>query len=286
MREKLHDGKINSVTISRRADRWFASVQLELPDSSTLKRPLKEKSVGIDLGIHHFAVTSDGLKFPNTHPLGKLLRKLKLAQRQLSKKARGVLEKLGDATFQEKGIALSLSKNYQKQKVAKIHAKIYNRRTDYLHKLTTYFATNYTEIHIEDLNVLGMIKNHNLALALTDVGMGRFREMLTYKTKDLGTNLVKVGRFFGSSKICSKCGRKKEKMSLRERVYSCQCGNWEDRDYNAAKNIEKCLQVGKVIPDPLMPVEIEKIRRSVYPIRVDLISEAGNETTGPVWLTG
>jgi putative transposase len=171
------------------------------------------------------------------------------------------------------------SKNFQKQKnkVAKIHYKISCVRKDTLHKTTSFLAKNYTEIAIEDLNVRGMIKNHNLARSISDVGFGEFRRQLTYKTMRANSNLVVVGRFFPSSKTCSDCGLIKEKLSLKERTFVCECGFEIDRDFNAAINLKnQIIKIGRV-PSEFTPVEMTALQKSVFPIVVTSIVESGNK---------
>jgi len=133
------------------------------------------------------------------------------------------------------------SKNRTKavRKLAKLHSKISFIRKDAIHKLTTYLAKNHRAIKIEDLNVKAFLKNHKLAGAIADCGRYEFQRQLEYKTEKFSSQLVLVDRFFPSSQICSNCGNHRHKMPLKNRVYHCpDCGHTEDRDLNAAKNIE------------------------------------------------
>jgi putative transposase len=277
LREELrYKGKINSATITRDVEKWYISIQVELDNSIHVKRPDHEQEVGVDLGISALAVTSDGLLFSNMRPLGRYLKKLKKLQKYLSRKYRFFEESLDPGLDKkEKAILLGERKNYQKlkTKIAKLHRKIRNLREDLLHKITSYLANNYTRIAIEDLNISGMIKNHNLARALSDVGMGKFRRYLEYKTKWRGTELTIVGRFYPSSKTCSNCGTLKKDLKLKDRTYECGCGNSISRDLNAAKNLVQWKAEngpGRVMAR-VRPVEIGKISQLIKPVEVTLV---------------
>jgi putative transposase len=177
--------------------------------------------VGVDLGIKYLATFSDGTIIPNPEILGRNLRKLVKLSKQLSRKKKG-------------------SKNREKAKLrlAKLYLKIFNIRQDTLHKLTTYLAKNHSKIVIEDLGVSGMMKNRRIARSISDVGMYDFRKKLEYKCRWYGSHLVVAPRTFPSSKRCSNCGYKKEKLLLSEREYHCEeCGLRIDRDLNAALNL-------------------------------------------------
>ena len=168
----------------------------------------------MDLGIKHLAITSDGEFFENPKYLKQNLKKLKKEQRSLSRK------------FQK---GKEQSNNYRKQRlrVAKLHEKISNQRKDYLHKLTTYLATTYETVCIEDLAVKNMVKNHNLALSINDCGSGMFRQMLEYKVKDLRV----IGRFAPSSQICNVCGDRNRDLKLSDREWTCSNGHKLNRDW-------------------------------------------------------
>jgi putative transposase len=153
-------------------------------------------------------------------------KRLKRLQRRVSKKVKG-------------------SKNRAKavKKLAKLHAKVVNIRKDSIHKLTHYLAKNHSVIKIEDLRVKAFLKNHKLAGAIADCGMYEFRRQLEYKTEKFSSQLIIVDRMFPSSQICSNCGNHRHKMPLKNRVYVCpECGHTEDRDLNAAKNIDRWLE--------------------------------------------
>jgi putative transposase len=217
-KDKHIEGEIKFATVSKSTTgRYFVSITFE----STQQRKTGNGVVGVDLGIKHLAITSDGEFFENQKYLKQNLKKLKKEQRSLSRK------------FQK---GKEQSNNYRKQrlKVAKIHEKISNQRKDYLHKLTTYLATRYETVCIEDLAVKNMVKNHNLALAINDCGWAMFRQMLEYKVKDLRV----IGRFEPSSKICNVCGDVNQNLKLSDRDWTCSNGHKLNRDWNSAINIK------------------------------------------------
>jgi len=219
MAEKLRwHGKILSVHITQTAKWWFASITVELPDVYICPAPAQ---VGIDLGINRLATLSDGAWFENQKPLRKLMKKLKHAQRDLSRKQKG-----------------SHNREKARLKVAKIHYRITCIREDYLHKITTSIAKNYGFVAVETLHVKGMMKNHNLAQALGDAAFGTFSSFLKSKVECANGKVQQVGRFYPSSKTCSGCGNVRDKLSLSERTYTCDvCGLVIDRDLNASINI-------------------------------------------------
>lgn len=211
--------KILSATISEKVGRWFVSVKIEedIPEAETKT----EDIIGIDLGIKTLATCSDGITFENPKSLKTNLQKLKKLQRSISRKQKG-------------------SKNRKKSilKLAKYHFHIANIRKDKLHKITAQLAKTKSTIVIEDLNVSGMMKNHNLAQAISDVGFYEFRRQLEYKGKWYGCQIAVVDRFFPSSKLCSVCGNKFQGLALSVREWKCEsCGTLHDRDLNAAKNL-------------------------------------------------
>lgn len=219
-KDKHIEGTIKFATVSKSTTgRYFVSITFE----STQPRKTGNGAVGVDLGIKHLAITSDGEIFENQKYLKQNFKKLRVEQRSLQRKFK-------------KG-AKEQSKNYQKQrlKVAKLHEKIANQRKDLLHKVTTSLATQYETVCIEDLNVAGMIKNRKLALAISDCGWGMFRQFLEYKVKDLRV----IGRFEPSSKLCNVCGDKNDNLKLSDRKWTCSNGHELDRDENAAINIKK-----------------------------------------------
>ena len=276
LKEQLRfDGKINSVTISRQADRWFASIQVATTKNKIPHKKCKRTGkVGLDLGIKKMVVLSDGTAVDSPKPLKRNLRKLAKEQRRMARKIR--------AAKKDKR-ALRDSKNFQKQKlkVQKVHAKIGNIRKDTIHKVTTYITSNFKEIAIEDLHTKGMLKNHKLARAISEIGFGETRRQLEYKSKLRGNLIHVVDRFFPSSKKCSNCDKVKGKdeLKLGDRVYQCDCGLEIDRDFNAAINLENELRKRKIRPvrSKFKPVEITAMRKSVFPINVTSIVESGSK---------
>ena len=253
------------MTVSQRAGRWYASLTVER-DNKPAAEPPKGGSVGIDLGVKNLATLSDGAVVPNPRYLKKSERKLKRAQQVLSRKVKG-------SNRREKARA----------KVARLHARVANRRLDAMHKLTTRIAETFSDISIEDLHVAGMVKNRHLAKHIADAAFGEFRRQLEYKTARTGARLHVVDRWYRSSKTCSCCGRVKAKLSLSERVFNCDsCGLTMDRDLNAAINI----QVAGSAPETLN-AHGETVRRGGQTGRATLVAakcEPSVRRTGAVSL--
>ncbi len=200
--------------------RWFVSLLVDDPTVQPL--PPTKKQVGIDVGISSLLTTSDGAKISNPKHFNKLYRRLKVAQKELSRKTKG-----------------SNNRYKARLKVASIHAKIKDARTDFLHKLTTNLVYCYDLIAIEDLAVRNMVKNHKLARSISDAAWGEMFRQLEYKCDWYGKKLVKIDRFFPSSKRCNHCGFVMDKLSLDVRSWACPSCNTQgiDRDINASKNI-------------------------------------------------
>lgn len=218
---RVRGAKVVRMTVLRRAGRWYASLTVER-DAPTVKQAPKAGAVGIDLGVKTLATLSDGTVIENPRCLAASERRLKRAHKALSRKTRGSKRRLK-----------------ARNKVARIHARIASRRRDLLDKLTTWLAGTYSDISIEDLNVAGMVRNHRLAKAVNDASFAELRRQLEYKTGRTGARLHVVDRWYPSSKMCSRCGRVKAKLSLTERTYRCEhCGLTMDRDLNAAINIK------------------------------------------------
>lgn len=214
-------GKICSATVSRTpTGKYYISILTEQEPTKHLEKT--GKNIGIDLGIKDFAITSEGHRYINPKFLYKFQRQLKQAQQHLSRKVKG-----------------SKSRDRARIKAARIYEKITNSRNDMQHKVSMSLIRKYDMIALEDLNVKGMVKNHCLAKAISDAGWSGFVTKLEYKAQWYGKRVIKIDRFFPSSKTCSDCGHIKESLDLSERVWKCVCGSKHDRDVNASKNILK-----------------------------------------------
>ena len=213
------EGQIISVTISRKANRWFISFRVK--QKRLLPPPVDGPTIGVDLGLRNLATLSDSKVFKNPRPLSQRLRKLRRLSKIISRRKRG-------------------SKNWWKAiiQLATLHWRIRNIKQDALHKLTTYLAKNHRRIVIENLKVTGMLRNRALARAISEVGFYEFRRQLEYKTRWNGSELIIAPLFHPSSKICSQCGAIKQKFPSNIQIYQCtKCGLKIDRDLNAAQNL-------------------------------------------------
>lgn len=220
------EGETKTFTVSKTTTgKYFVSVLVEVPDEVPAKQTIThDGTIGIDVGIKDFCTLSTGEKVDNPKHLREGLKRLKVLQRRVSKKKKG-------------------SKNRKKAvlKVAKLHEKISNRRNDFLHKLTHRLTgeNQVTSLAIEDLNVAGMMKNHCLAQAVSDVSWSEFFRQLEYKSEWRGKNLLKIGRFEPSSRACT-CGAINRELTLSDRQWTCKaCGATHDRDILAAQNIKR-----------------------------------------------
>lgn len=215
------DCKILSCTISKNCcNQYFVFISV---DTVVCHKPKTGKSVGIDLGLKSFATLSDNVVIDNIKFFREKQSEIVKIQKYLSRKRKG-------------------SSRYRKNKlkIARLHNKVANKRNDFLHNITIYLVNNYDIICIEDLNVSGMLSNHKLAKAISDTSFHQFRSILEYKCNWYGKELIVIDRFYPSSKTCSKCGWKKEDLTLSDRVFKCEnCGMEIDRDLNAAINIER-----------------------------------------------
>ena len=210
-----------NITVSKTpTGKYFVSILVEQELNPI---PSTGKVVGIDLGLKDLFILSNGQVINNPKWFRKNQAKLKKAQKHLSRKTKG-------------------SNRYTRQriKVAKVHEKITNTRTYFLHNVSTALVKTFDVISLEDLNVSGMLKNHKLAKSISDAAWATFVSMLEYKCKWYGKMMVKINRFFPSSKTCSSCGHKEDKMPLNVREWNCpSCGSKHDRDLNASINILK-----------------------------------------------
>ena len=219
MSRPVPDGSPSTVTVSRdTAGRWFVSMLFE-----DAVDPLCATGavVGIDLGLKHFAITSDGAKVEHPRLLRAKERRLARYQRQMSRKTKG-----------------SANRDKARRKVAKQHARVADARRDFLHKTSTEIVRTYDVIVVEDLAVKNMARNRRLAKSISDSGWGEFRQFLAYKAEWYGKRFVVIDRFKPTSKVCSECGHLLAHLSLGTRQWTCpSCGTLHDRDVNAAKNI-------------------------------------------------
>lgn len=218
------DGEIRTVTISRTTtNKYFASILVQddkpIPEKKLIK---EETTIGIDVGIKTFATLSDGIRHDNPKHLKKSLKRLKMLQKRASKKVKG-----------------SNNRKKANLKVSLAHEKVANQRKDFLHKFSDAITKQYDTICVENLNVAGMLKNHKLAQAISDVGWSAGLDMLKYKAEWRGKTYHEIGRFDASSKLHGKCGYLNHELTLADRQWTCpKCGELVDRDKNAADNIK------------------------------------------------
>lgn len=208
----------STVTVSRDgAGRWFVSM---LCDDTIAPAPATTSAVGIDAGIASLVTLSTGEKIANPKHERRDRARLARAQREMSRKIKG-----------------SANREKARRRVAKVHARIADRRRDFLHKLSTRLVRENQTVAIEDITVRNLVKNHSLARAISDASWTQLRSMLEYKCAWYGRELVVVDRWFPSSKLCGNCGAVSEKLPLNVREWTCGCGSVHDRDVNAARNI-------------------------------------------------
>ena len=202
---------------------WCVITVDDLQPKPTKTKLVKDNAIGVDLGIKDYAILSDGTKFTNPKHLEKAQKNLAHLQKVFARKSKD-------------------SKNHERMriKVAKCHRSITNQRNDFLHKLSTHLVRNYDVICLEDLNVKGMEQNHHLARAIQGASWGEFVRQLEYKSEFYGKNVLFIGRFEPSSKLCHKCGYINQELQLKDREWICPvCGEHLDRDINAAVNIKE-----------------------------------------------
>lgn len=237
-------GEQKSLTISKTAtDKYYASILVEDGKEYPELKPIKKSTaLGGDLGIKTFAVFSDGSEMQSPQYLRQVLERIKVLQNRLSKC------KIG-------------GKNYKKlsKKIAKLHEKAANQRKDFLHKGSDLITKNYDTLCFEDLAVNNMVKNHNLALSISDSGWGMFTEFVKYKCKFRGKNYIEIGRFEPSSQTHNKCGFVNKNLKLSDRTWVCKCGEIVHRDLNSSEFIrDKALEIsGSVRPEE--PVELSAL---------------------------
>ena len=223
---KLHRdlvGTIKQATISfTPTGKYFVSILCDTGEESPVKKPIEEKNtIGVDLGIKDFLVTSEGEVIDNPKFLRNSIQRLKVLQRRASKKQKG-----------------SNNRKKANKRVAILHEKITNQRKDFLHKASTKLIRENQTICLETLAVKNMVKNHNLAQAISDVSWSTFVSMLEYKAEWYGKNILRIGQFAPSSKTCS-CGVINKDLKLSDREWTCKsCGTTHDRDILAACNIK------------------------------------------------
>jgi len=230
-----HKQNIKSATLTKtKSGKYFLSI---LVDGDLMKDKSKPNNdfIGLDLGIKDFIITSEGQSFENIKLKRNNKKKLAKLQRALSKKQKG-----------------SKNRDKQRVKLAKFYEKLNNKKENYLHHITNRLLDENQVIVIEDLNVKGMLKNHNLAKSIQELSLYRFKEMLKYKAEWYGNHIVEIDRFFPSSKLCNNCGYKNNGLKLSHREWSCpECGINHNRDLNAAINI---LNEGKRLYKDIVPI--------------------------------
>lgn len=214
-------GKIMGAVVSKVADWWYVSIQVEVAKPEP--KQFEKKSTGVDVGIKALATLSDGSELENQKPLRSQINQLRKLARSVSRRVKG-------------------SNRWWKAKrrLARFHATVANKRADDLHKASRKISSTYAFVGVEDLHIKGMVKNRRLSFAISDVGLGEFIRQIEYKSAAFGGQVVKVGRFYASSKTCNDCGYINKELVLSDRKWTCQgCGVINQRDWNAAKNIEQ-----------------------------------------------
>ena len=221
-RLQKYNKNIRSATLSKtKSGNFFLSILIEMENTELEKFEHTNEQVGIDLGVKDFVITSDGEVFENKHFFKKEEKQIKKLQRQLSKKVKG-----------------SNNKKKAQLKIAKLFERIMNKKDAYIHYVVNELLSYFDTVFMEDLNVKGMLRNHHLAKAISEVGFYKFKEILVNKALVNDKQVVFIDRFYPSSKTCSVCGYKKRDLRLSDREWVCpQCGTKHDRDINAAMNI-------------------------------------------------
>lgn len=217
-------GSLKSITLSRSATgKYYASILCDDGTKAPAKPTLISHVTGIDMGLSHYAIKSNGDKTPNPRPLINASRNLRRKQKALSRKKKG-----------------SANRRKARIQLAGVHERVANTRADFQHKLSRTIVDESQAVIVETLKAANMMKNHHLARAIGDAGWSGFIIKLEYKAAEKGVHLVKLDHWFASSKTCHCCGHKMPEMRLNKRIWQCpECGVEHDRDINAAINIER-----------------------------------------------
>ncbi|WP_040825569.1 RNA-guided endonuclease InsQ/TnpB family protein [Nocardia jiangxiensis] len=256
----LPDGvEPSTVTVSRdSAGRWFVSLLCKDPTVEPL--PKRKTTIGIDAGVTHLLTLSTGEKITNPRHELRDRERLAKAQRALARKQKG-----------------SANRAKARVKVARIHARIADRRHDHLHKLSTRLVRENQTLVIEDLAVGNMVRNRKLSRAISDAAWSHFRSMLEYKADWYGRKVIRVDRWFPSSKLCSTCGALQDTMPLNMREWTCACGATHDRDINAANNILAAGLAASVCGDDVRPQRNppsgqSSVKQKTQPVRGEVLA--------------
>jgi putative transposase len=269
IKAKLHRkfyGEVKTSTISMTpTGQYYIAILVDTKEELPQKKPIDEnQAIAFDLGIKSFLVASNSDVIDNPKFLRMSLRKLKKIQKAHSRKIKG-----------------SNNRNKHQRKLARIHQKVTNQRTNFLHQTTSrYVKSDYTTFCFEDLAVSNMVKNHKLAQAIVDCSWSTFVSQLTYKSDWTGKNILTIGRFEPSSKLCSKCGQINKELTLKDRVFKCpnqECNNIIDRDYQASKNIFTfAFAKQNLVNDKLMKIGQELSKYTPVESMLDLSNKAGS----------
>ncbi len=272
MQEPLRfPGKILGTRVTRQADQWFLSVQVEVSDALYYRHRTGDGIDGVDVGVKTFATLSHGEKIAGPQAHRRALRRVKMRQRAITRKMQAAKVAIGlppKAPIPQ-GIHLPRSQNWLKaqDRLAQTHRRAFNIRRDFLHKSSTRLCRENQALGIETLSVEGMMHNHHLARAIADQGFGQFFTLLKYKAERYGTHLVPADRWFPSSKLCSTsgCGYLKKDLTLKDREWICpSCGTWHDRDVNAAQNLAR-LATATALPVATRPARDVPVRSKGRP---------------------
>lgn len=259
VQHRQFNGSVRSITVSKTSKQYFVSILVE--EDIALK-PMSGREVGIDLGLNDLIITSDGHKFQRvSKQLTKATQLLKKAQRKLARKTKD-------------------SNSYSRHRtiVQRLYAKISRTRNDYYHNVSSWLVNNYDAIYLENLNVNGMLKNRKMTRAIQEAAWSTLIGMIKYKSEFYGKTVHQINRFFPSSKTCSSCGHKVEKMPLYVREWECpSCGEHHDRDINAAINIKNQGQLDcyeEILPDGIAGMVVIPTRLEKY---INKIERSGPE---------